>query len=466
MVRLTDYVGVALKDLRRQRVRSTLTIIALVISTAIVVTMAAISIGGRKAIVNQLSPDNSLTTIVVTPNQNAGTLSLFGNIQKFNPGANKLDDGVVARLAKLPGVQSAVPEAYIWEFASFSLAGSSQQFVAQANGVPDGSAVPLSAGSSFAANDNRHVVMLGLAYARQLGWGKNPAALIGKTLQIVTQKGYRGAGASIPGPTATAAQTDQFNQTTTTLTATIVGVTATGSDQNGLFIPLNWARAVRTIQYWVYDAGKAAGVHSFNPAPEQIGDLKTTDQIAADGYSTILVKAATTSDVKTVAAAINQLGYGEVSTLSEVQRLQQFSTTMWVILGSVAIIAVVAAALGVVNTMLMAVSEQRYAIGVWRACGARRGFIARQFLLEAGLLGLIGGLLGAGVGIGVTDFVNRRLATLLKSQGLNVTTVAQLPLWLLGATIGLTTIFGIIAGLYPAWQAARQDPSKALTSGQ
>jgi putative ABC transport system permease protein len=227
-----------------------------------------------------------------------------------------------------------------------------------------------------------------------------------------------------------------------------MGVGKQGSSQNSFFVPLNWARAVRTVHFY---AGS---------------DLKTTDQVASDGYTTVLVKVDSANDVKSVASAIDSLGYGEVSTAAEVDRLQQVSTVMWVILGSVAAIAIVAAALGVVNTMLMAVSEQRYTIGVWRAFGARRAQIARQFLLEAALLGLVGGAVGAGLGTLIGHFVNQRVSSLLQAQGLSVTSVSEIPLWLLAGAIALTTLFGVIAGLYPAWRAARQDPAEALSSAQ
>jgi ABC-type antimicrobial peptide transport system permease subunit len=448
-MRAVDYVSIVLKDVRRQRLRSALTIVALTISSVILVTMAAISIGGRRAVVDQLSPDSSLTSIVVTPNQNAGSLGPFGSIQQVNSQASKLDDAAAQQLRGLPYVMQAIPQARIWEFSSFKVEGNDKQFVAQVSGVSDGNSLSLSAGTSFSSTDEGHVVVLGYAYAKALGYSENSQALVGKTVQITTQKGYRGSGADIPPATASAQTNDQFNKTQTTLSATIIGVTKAGNDQTSLFVPLNWAREIRTIYY--YDGG---------------GEPKTTDQLAADGYSTITVKAQDAAHVKTVASSIDTLGYGETSTQEQVARLQEFSTIMWVILGSVAIIAAVAAALGVVNTMLMAVSEQRYAIGIWRAFGARKRSIASQFLLEAALLGLVGGLLGSALGVFVSRLVNQHVNTLLSAQDLNLTNIAIVPAWLLLGTIALTTLFSIVAGLYPAWRAARQDPSAALSNGQ
>lgn len=447
-MRILDYATIGFRDIRRQRVRSGLTVIALAISTVIVVALASVSIGGRRAISSELGSGDSLNTILVTPNQSEGNVSPFGNVQVVNTAASKLTDETTSQLIKLADVRVAAPESFIWEFSSFSVNGNTKQFVAQTEGVPSNTPIPLAAGEHFSSNDTNSDVILGLAYAEHLGYASNPGRLVGQTITFSTQKGYRGVGANIPGPTATAAEAAAFNTVRTTLTARIVGVTAGGNQQNSLFIPMGWARQVRTLRNW----------NGLTP--------QNTDQIAADGYTSILVQADSTDHVKSVTQAIDHLGYGEISTLSEVQRLQQFATIMWVILGSVGLISVIVAALGVVNTMLMSVSEQRYAIGIWRACGARKGFIARLFLFEAACLGLLGGSIGAGIGAGTTTFINQHIDTALRAQGLSVTTIAMTPNWLLGGAVGLTIIFGIIAGLYPAIRAAQQDPSSALSGGQ
>ena len=447
-MRIVDYTTIAWRDLSGQKVRSVLTIFALVISTIILILMAAISIGGRQAISDQFGSDDALTTIMVTQNQSGSSLSPYGNVQEVDKVASKLDDTTVARLAKVSHVQSVTPRAHIWEFGHFSLEGNSKQFVAQTEGIASDAHITLSAGSSFTSNDDKNNVILGFGYAKALGFENNPGVLIGKTLNIVTQKGYRGIEAKIPDADATSAETEAFNQSTATLQVTIVGVTGIGQDQNNLYIPLGWAHAVRTAHY--YEGTR----------------LKAIDAVAQDGYTSLQLRTDATSNVKEVSEKVTNLGYGQVSTLLQIERLQQLTTLMWVLLGTVALIAVVAAALGVVNTMLMAVSEQRHTIGVWRACGARKGFIIRLFLVESGLLGCIGGVIGAAAGLLLGRFVNEYITTLLKPQGLILTDVAIIPWWLVASTVLLTTLFGIFAGMYPAYLAARQDPSQTLSSGQ
>ncbi|HSW81258.1 MAG TPA: ABC transporter permease [Candidatus Saccharimonas sp.] len=443
-MRSFDYVRLAARDVRRQPLRSLLTVTALAISTAIVVTLGSLTIGARQAVVSALSPDNSLSTVTVTSTK-SGAGGLFGNVQVANDQTSKLDDATVSQLAKIPHVQSVSPRAFVWEFNTFGLTNTSTQYVAQTQGIgaETASTLPLSAGREFVANSAEHEVILGAAYARQLGGDSQN--LLGKTISITTQKGYRGDGAAILPVTATQAQIDAYNKSATQLQATVVGITTDGSNQNSLFIPLGWAHQVRTEQYWMDEK-----------------TLKKTDQLADNGYTSIVLRADSATNVPVVAAAVDSLGYGEVSALGVLQKLTAATAIVWVVLGAIAVVALIAASLGIVNTMLMAVSEQRTVIAIWRACGAPKKQISRQFVLHAAILGLLGGVIGAATGFGITQVVNQHIAALLAAQQIATVDLPAAPWWLLGSAAAITVLFGVLAGAYPAWRAARQDPAIAL----
>lgn len=463
-MRLLDYLSTAGKNIRRQKVRSALTIIALAMSTTILVTLVAISSGARQAVVSELSPDGGLNDIIVTANR-ASAASLFGAAQETSASTHVLNDEDVGHLSVISHVQAASAVTSIWEFHHFRIEGSDKEFVAQAQGVTPSTAVnkPLAAGTHFTANDTRHVAIVGYSYAKALGHANDPQSLIGKKVIITTQKGYRGDGATIPGPSADKQELEQFAATSAELTADIVGVSSEGTTENALLIPMGWARAVRTLHSWEANPAKMAAAQFLaHPAPDQLADLKSVDQIAAQGYSTILVRVDASAAMREVSAAIDRLGFGQLSTLDQINRLMQFSVIMWVVLGSISAIALIAASLGVVNTMLMAVTEQRYMIGVLRTCGARKAVIAKLFLVEAGLLGFIGGIIGLALGVGATSLVDQHIVALLKTQSLTVVHVAVMPWWLLAAGITTPILFGVISGLYPAYRAAREDPARIL----
>jgi putative ABC transport system permease protein len=441
-MRVSDYFGVARRELTRQKVRSSLTVLALGISTVILVTLAAISLGGREAITTKLAPDDALGSIVVTSNKTSANISLFGSVQEANDKTSKLDDTSLRQLQAIPGVTTVSPRVQVWEFQKFTVAGSSKTFVSQAQGiVNNGQGTGLSAGSLFSAAD-AHEVILGRSYLKDLGFAQ-PEAAVGKQITFTTQNGYRGDGADIPSSRATQQQLEDFNNKPAQVTATVVGVSKQGSDENKLLVPMEWSRKIRTAQ---------------------TSPTEKTDYLAQDGYSSMVVTTVNPAAVKQVSAAIDGLGYGQVSTQALIEKLTQFSTIMWFILGAVALVALLAASLGIVNTMLMTVSEQRFVIGVWRACGAKRSMIAGMFLTQAAILGIGGGILGAAAGWYASSLINQRIAQILQAQGLPLVDIAAAPLWLCIGSIILAAAFAVIAGLYPAWRAARQDPSKILHS--
>ncbi|HEY4377213.1 MAG TPA: ABC transporter permease [Acidimicrobiales bacterium] len=115
-------------------------------------------------------------------------------------------------------------------------------------------------------------------------------------------------------------------------------------------------------------------------------------------------------------------------------------------------IALLVGGIGVANTMIVAVLERRQEIGLRRALGGTRAHITAQFLSEATILAIAGGVVGALLGVGAAVAV-------AGSRGWPIA-----PPWAaLGASLGSTIVIGVVAGLYPAIKAAHQQPTAALT---
>jgi putative ABC transport system permease protein len=132
------------------------------------------------------------------------------------------------------------------------------------------------------------------------------------------------------------------------------------------------------------------------------------------------------------------------------------------VLGGIGGIALVVAAVGVVNTMIMSILERTREIGVMRAVGARRGTVSRLYTFEAGLLGFFGGVIGLAVGYGIVLGANPIINKQLSSNSITGSNIITLPIWLIVGVVSLTTIIGVLAGLYPARRAAHLDPVEAL----
>jgi putative ABC transport system permease protein len=121
------------------------------------------------------------------------------------------------------------------------------------------------------------------------------------------------------------------------------------------------------------------------------------------------------------------------------------------------VIAVIVGGLSVINTMVMTVSERVREIGIKKAVGAPTGAILREFLVEATLLGAIGGLIGLSAGALLVVVLNAQTA------GSGTSVFLLTPMLLLRSFL-FATVLGALAGIYPALRAARLDPVTALRS--
>lgn len=139
------------------------------------------------------------------------------------------------------------------------------------------------------------------------------------------------------------------------------------------------------------------------------------------------------------------------------QFLQQFKAIAGMgtaIAGAVVAMSLVVGGVGIMNIMLVSVSERTREIGLRKAVGARPSAILLQFLVEAVILCLVGGGVGILLGQGLISAV----ASIEQARLEN----AYIPLWAMGLSFGFATFIGIVFGMFPAIKAARLDPIEAL----
>jgi putative ABC transport system permease protein len=182
------------------------------------------------------------------------------------------------------------------------------------------------------------------------------------------------------------------------------------------------------------------------------------------GFERLMVEVDDPNHVKEVDEQIRALGLKTFNLLEFLEREQFLYLLIFVGMTVVALIALLVAALGIINTMLMSVLERVREIGIMKAVGARELHLRLMFLLEGALVGLIGGLLGLVLGWAVSLPADAWLRSLVESR-LNMKLDRSLfafPPWLVAGVPLFACLTTTLAAYYPARRAARIDPVHAL----
>ncbi|WP_438013728.1 ABC transporter permease [Sorangium sp. So ce315] len=388
----------AWRSLASNRMRTLLTMLGMIIGTAAVVAVLGIGEGARSSVEGRIRSLGA-NLLMVRPGSASASGVRSGTVKT-------LTEGDAEALKALDGVAAVAPERsgsaqlrYMASNLNASVTGITPAYL-EVRSLSMGSGVPF---SELDEQQRSRVVILGANVARQLYPGVSP---LGTRLQI-NGNAFR-----------------------------VVGVLAEkgsgmGSPDDGVFVPLSTHRSVLFGQ---------------------------------DHLSTISLQLASEDRSEVVIAQLEQLlrlrhrlrpdqpSDFEVRSQAEMlATMGQITSTFTTLLGSVAAVSLIVGGIGIMNIMLVSVRERTREIGVRMAVGARRRDILRQFLVEAVVVSLAGGIAGVGLGYGA--------AVLLSRFGDWATIV---PPYAVGLALGVSVLIGITFGVGPARRAARLDPVEAL----
>lgn len=195
-------------------------------------------------------------------------------------------------------------------------------------------------------------------------------------------------------------------------------------------------------------------------------------------YNEIYVKARDISQVADIEKEIKKMGYSTYSMESVRKPLEEEARKQQMMLGGLGAVSLFVAALGITNTMIMSISERTREIGVMKALGCYLGNIRAVFLMEAGFIGLIGGVIGGALSFIISVVMNVLTNEAVKGMEINsletlwtmITTamapenspMSIIPLWLYGFAIVFSIIIGLGSGFYPANKAVHISAMEAI----
>ncbi len=451
-MRFGDAVGFALSSLRKRRLRTFLTASGVMIGIGALVCMISFGKGMQKNVTEAFKAGDLFTAIMVTPGGPSGPAA-----DPDEPGARRadhaarkdavLDDSAVAEILKIPGVLSAYPEVNFPALVGLENEEEFRLVQVVPAAVAASKALRVKWGRAYATDDERGVVVSG-SFTRRLGV-KDPAAAVGRTLRITSVSFDVGKLASLDlaglfggGGLPLARESYDFPILGVT-EMTAFGEGGPGLGQNDVFLPPGPARGIKRLPIAsVWDVFRMTG-----------GRL---------GHSAVSVKLESLRSLKAVQSKIREMGFSTFALADQFDEITKAFYLMDMVLAAVGMIAIVVAALGIVNTMVMSILERFREIGVMKSVGAGDGDIKKIFFFESGTIGLIGGAAGCALGLGTSLLINRIVSIYLARQGIPSANYFAFPAWLFLAAMGFSLLVSLVAGIYPARRAARVDPVVAL----
>jgi putative ABC transport system permease protein len=431
-VNLVESSRLAVKGVLVNPLRSTLTTLGILIGVAAVIVLVAVGTGSSTAVQDQISRLGS-NTLTVTAAQGGtggrggfagrgGGLTGLRAVARSAGSSSRIDTGTQTRLAQLTVDDAAAlsDTAQAPDVVSVAPEVTARSVTATYEGAQHAVGTLTGTTPSYLVNDN-DTVAAGSAFTDADYTGHRRVALLG-----------------------------------TTVAADLVG--GDGSDAVGKTIGLNG------IDYTVAGVLTSKGTVGPEDADDRVIAPLTAVQDTLSGYGSldrISVKASSAATVDAATAEVEGIldarhrvtaadaDFSVSSASSFLSAATSSNRTFTVLLACVAAISLLVGGIGVMNIMLVTVTERTHEIGIRKALGARRGDIVGQFLVEAVLLSVIGGLLGVLVGLAGSRFT---------IVGVRPVVAPYSVLLAFGVAAGV----GLAFGLYPANRAAALRPIDAL----
>jgi putative ABC transport system permease protein len=412
-MKLKDSIRISFNTLRTNRMRSALTMLGIIIGVGSVIIMMSLGRGAQNLIIGQISSLGS-NNIYIEPGSSTGSFSQQA-IDQLSQKSLKYADALAIKK------DSTVAQVSVMVYGNGRIAYQGEDkkitFIGIDSGAMEISNLSVMDGRNIDDDDVRgmtRVTVLGYKLGKDLFGEDDP---VGKNVTIKN------------------------------LTLRVVGVLEEKGGQifqtfdDYAYIP------VSTVQKLML------GIDYVNAILVKAKDEKSIDQ-AVENIRLILRER---HNIYNPEGDLSKDDFKAMSQVETADMMKQITGVLTAFLSSIAAIALIVGGIGIMNIMLVSVTERTREIGLRKAVGARNKDIMNQFLIESVTLTLFGGIIGF---IGGTSF---SLATsVILSKVLKINWAFSIPFGAVVLAFGVATIIGLIFGIYPARKASKLNPIEAL----
>ena len=398
-----EIISVALGALRANKLRSLLTMLGIVIGVAAVIAVVALGAGAQGAVKARISSLGT-TLLTVMPGQQRGMGVAYDQNMKLTvDDAKALQDKATTLNAVQPEINSRVQVQYLNQNASTSAVGTSANYLEVRK-------YELQAGRMFTTQEDegrQRVVVLGQTVVTNLGL-RSPDAIIGENVRI------KGLQFTVIGVLKSKGQSSPF-----------------GDPDDQVLIPITTGR------FRVFGTDRLRSISVLAQSEEKIPEAMADVQKVLRRQHRLTSSKPDDFQIRSQADFLNTLG--------------ETTAVFTYLLSGIAAVSLLVGGIGIMNIMLVSVTERTREIGIRKALGATSANILLQFLIEAVVLCLLGGLVGAAVGSGGAMAMSK---------------FAQWNTQISPSSIVMAFVFsavvGVVFGVWPARRAASLDPIVAL----
>lgn len=452
-MKIFDIIRMALKNLFRSKVRTTLTVLGIVIGTTAIIIMLSLGIAMNVSYKEQMSKMGSMNAITVYPNWDQVQTGRGRNDEWVEP---KVTQEQLDQIRQIPHVKAVTPfyqtsvKMEIGKYLGYV------QIVGIEPNAMEALEYKVSEGRLLNADDTMQIVfgfnMKDQFYnpksrtRSRMGYGMSQEEkdfhFLEDKIKMTFDMSY---GERYPGMQQSGRKPKLYK-------VEGVGILEDGSWETAYQAYMNIDQLIELNQEY-----KA----SQNPDEKK---RRKKDEEAV-GFQEARVIVDEIKNVLEVQEQVKALGINCYSMAESLEQANKTQGVMQGVLGGIGAISLLVAAIGIANTMIMAIYERTREIGVMKVIGARVKDIRRLFLYESSMIGFFGGAIGIGVSYGLSYLLNTVAIQFLGGMGMGMggeTKLSIIPVWLVALGMIFSAVIGLVSGFFPARKATKLSALSAI----